>query len=308
MNFFKLIPYLVFNFVPKFEIAPLVIGGLIGAGASLLGQGINFFSQKKANDQNAAIARQNFNQQQANLDYQKAVQQQTWQREDTAWQRAVQDIQKTGMSPLALSGGAGAGQVVSTTAAQNNFMSSAPQIDAGAVANSAANVTAAIQADKQLKLQTKQMENTVKQQEIENKMKQAEFDQMKLQFDKDYNLRAKGQEEGFKLDWQRIANEIARDAEQTRQFDKRLEHDDALFAWQKTQAEEAATRWKKTFEEDNRRFWGDPDSEYYGEATKRNREIDKIVQDTVYQKHINDFFKTDKGLNLLFRAVQLLGK
>lgn len=220
MNLWNLIPYLVFNFVPKLEIAPLVIGGLIGAGASLVGQGINFFSQKKANDAN--IAAQN-----ANLDYQKAVQQQTWQREDTAWQRAVQDIQKTGMSPLALSGGAGAGQVVSTTAAQ----SQAPQIDAGAVANSAANVTAAIQADKQLKLQTKQMENTVKQQEIENKMKQAEFDQMKLQFDKDYNLRAKGQEEGFKLDWQRIANEIARDAEQTRQFDKRLEHDDSVKAF-----------------------------------------------------------------------------
>lgn len=297
MNLWKLIPYLVFNFVPKLEIAPLIIGGLIGAGASLVGQGINFFSQKKANDAN--IAAQN-----ANLDYQKAVQQQTWQREDTAWQRAVQDIQKTGMSPLALSGGAGAGQVVSTTATQ----SQAPQIDAGAVANSSANVTAAIQADKQLKLQTKQMENTVKQQEIENKMKQAEFDQMKLQFDKDYNLRAAGQEEGFRLDWQRIANEIARDTEQTRQFDKRLEHDDALFSWQKKQAQEASTRWQKTFEEDNKRFWGDPDQEYYGEATKRNREIEKISQDTVYQKHINDFFKTDKGLNLLFRAVQLLGK
>ena len=132
MNFFKFVLCLVFNFVPKLEIAPLVVGGLIGAGASLLGQGINFFSQKKTNDANVSA-------QNANLDYQKAVQQQTWQREDTAWQRAISDIQKTGMSPLALSGGAGAGQVVSTSAVQ----SSAPQIDAGAIANSAANVTAA---------------------------------------------------------------------------------------------------------------------------------------------------------------------
>lgn len=285
------------NYCPEYHIAPLVIGGLIGAGASLLGQGINFFSQKKANDANVAA-------QQSNLDYQKAVQQQTWQREDTAWQRAIADIQKTGMSPLALSGGAGAGQVVSTSAVQ----SSAPQIDAGAMANSAANVTAAIQADKQMKLQTKQMENQVKQQEIENKMKQAEFDQMKLQFDKDYNLRLAGQEEGFNLDWQRLARDLANDQEQTRQFNLRLGHDDSVFQWNKSQADEAATRWLKQFEEDNKRFWGDPDNEYYGEATKRNREIEKIAQDTVYQKHINDFFKTDKGLNVLFRLIQIMGK
>lgn len=288
-------------YCPEYHIAPLVLSGLVSAGSGLIGQGINFFSQKKANDANVAA-------QQANLDYQKAVQQQTWQREDTAWQRAIADIQKTGMSPLALSGGAGSGQVVSTSAVQ----SSAPQIDAGAMANSAANVTAAIQADKQLKLQTKQMENTVKQQEIENKMKQAEFEQMKLQFDKDYNLRAKGQEEGFKLDWQRIANEIARDAEQTRQFDKKLEHDDAVFQWNKSQADKMYTlqekmntaqvqamsdeHRKKIFEEEFRDTFGyDPSWNIYNAGAGVLKNLLDGIHSAQRRKQINDYKHSNGG-------------
>lgn len=283
MNVWKLIPYLVFNFVPRLEIAPLVIGGLIGAGASLVGQGINFFSQKKANDAN--IAAQN-----ANLDYQKAVQQQTWQREDTAWQRAVQDIQKTGMSPLALSGGAGAGQVVSTTATQ----SQAPQIDAGAVANSAANVTAAIQADKQLKLQTKQMENTVKQQEIENKMKQAEFEQMKLQFDQDYNLRASGQEESFKLDWSRLARDLANDTEQTRQFDLRLAHDDSVKAFNEALALKDFSLREKLSESDRLgKFW---------DNVRKENESDFYDKYGFYP----DWSDISKGAGLLSRPLDIV--
>lgn len=49
------------------------------------------------------------------LDYKKSLQQQLFSREDTAYQRAVDDARKAGLSPLAVSGGAGAGSVVSTS-------------------------------------------------------------------------------------------------------------------------------------------------------------------------------------------------
>lgn len=50
-----------------------------------------------------------------NLDYQKALQQQIFEREDTAYQRSVNDMRLAGLNPLSMNGTDGAGEVVDTT-------------------------------------------------------------------------------------------------------------------------------------------------------------------------------------------------
>lgn len=53
-----------------------------------------------------------------NYDYQKALQQQIFDREDTSYQRQVADLEKAGLNKYAVQGGANAGSVVSTSAPQ----------------------------------------------------------------------------------------------------------------------------------------------------------------------------------------------
>lgn len=67
-------------------------------------------SAEKQNEQNLAFQRDN-------LEYQKALQQKIFEREDTAYQRAVADAQKVGLNPMSIasSGGAEAGAIVPTT-------------------------------------------------------------------------------------------------------------------------------------------------------------------------------------------------
>ena len=88
----------------------------------------------------------NKEQQQNNLDYQKDLQAQIFQREDDSVQRRVADLKKAGLSPtLAAGSGAGAGSVISTQAPQMSGLE-----DLGKSITAALNVKALEQANQSI--------------------------------------------------------------------------------------------------------------------------------------------------------------
>lgn len=93
--------------------------GLIGSGISavggLIGSYMNNKAAKEADERNLEFQREN-------LDYQKHLQQQIFEREDTAHQREVTDLRAAGLNPLLSTGsGAQAGSVVPTEAMQSTY-------------------------------------------------------------------------------------------------------------------------------------------------------------------------------------------
>lgn len=109
-----------------------VIDGIFGLGAALL----NRKSQRETNDTNKrnvdatnALQLDMFNKQ---MDYTKAIQQEEWARQDSAYQRTVDDLVNSGLSPLLASGGAtSSGAIVSTPSAPHLSVAQAiaPQFD-----------------------------------------------------------------------------------------------------------------------------------------------------------------------------------
>lgn len=120
-----------------------LLGGLVQAGASIS-------NTRETNRTNRNIAEQNLGFQKENLDYQKALQETIFQREDTAHQREIEDLKRAGINPLATAGGNGAnaGSVVPLTEMNNAFQ--AQTADMSGIGAAGAALDAAVQNEKAL--------------------------------------------------------------------------------------------------------------------------------------------------------------
>lgn len=111
-------------------LSALIAGGLLTAVAAVIGAGVssyaNWKSTENTNSQNAAINKEN-------LDYNAAMTQAQWERDDTAHQREVADLEKAGLSPLAATGGT---QTTQALGAPNPIAMQAPQVSSTALINS----------------------------------------------------------------------------------------------------------------------------------------------------------------------------
>lgn len=75
----------------------------------------------QTNTVNQQIAEQNLAFQRENFEYQKALQQKIFDREDSAYQRTVADMRQAGLSPLMMNGTNGAGEAIQTEPLHNDF-------------------------------------------------------------------------------------------------------------------------------------------------------------------------------------------
>lgn len=105
----------------------------MGLVSSLITGGMNLASTIITNKHNKDISDKNLDFQKENLEYQKDLQKQIFEREDTAYQRKVNDLIKAGINPAVAATGSGspAGSLVSTQAPQNDMKYQAPQFNLG---------------------------------------------------------------------------------------------------------------------------------------------------------------------------------
>ena len=97
------------------------IGGSSGDTSEYIGNIWDKFKNGNTNEINQEIANQNLEFQRENFDYQKALQEQIFDREDTSYQRTVNDMRQAGLNPLTMNGTNGAGEAIATTPLNNNF-------------------------------------------------------------------------------------------------------------------------------------------------------------------------------------------
>lgn len=94
--------------------SPSIIAAGIGLGSNLL---TNLFNKSQTDASNEIIKQNNQFQQEQYLDekqYKRDLQERLFQREDNSYQRTIEDITRSGLSPLAINGTNNAGNVVSS--------------------------------------------------------------------------------------------------------------------------------------------------------------------------------------------------
>lgn len=93
-----------------------VAGAIAQPAASVFGSVLGFKSNQEANSINRNVALYNAYMQQQQFDYARALQNTIFEREDNSISRQVADLERNGLNKQLISGGAGAGSVVSTSA------------------------------------------------------------------------------------------------------------------------------------------------------------------------------------------------
>lgn len=159
-----------------------IISAVIGVGTSvgnwLTGKSVSDEANNtnlQATRETNALKQQQFEKQ---MDYTKQVQQETWRREDTSYQRSVADLQAAGLSPLAMNGTNDAGSVVNQPAA--------PDLQAGSVTPflqgiypqiSSAEIQNAIIAQKKVEQEDKRIDL-----ELNKHLTKTDFENRELEF------------------------------------------------------------------------------------------------------------------------------
>ena len=146
---------------PLFNLLSGGLAGLENAWKGMTGQSSN----EKINAENIAM-------QQKNLDYQMALQEKIFNREDTSYSRTARDMRSAGLSPLTMQGTNGAGSVVPTQAPQKQFES----------VNAIPLITEALGEINSLSVGQAQRDNInaqTKKQELENKLLEETYNSRK---------------------------------------------------------------------------------------------------------------------------------
>lgn len=154
----------------------------MGLGSSLLTGAMNLGSTIVTNQFNEKIAEENLALQRENFEYNKDLQQQIFDREDTAYQRKVQDLIKAGINPAVAAGGSGsnAGAIVSTKAPHNDMRYQAPQFNLGSAIDTLRSLKQISSIEEQTKVAKQQAEY------LSSLKKKADAETIKLGLDNDF--------------------------------------------------------------------------------------------------------------------------
>lgn len=148
---------------------------------------MNLASTYATNAANNQVAKQNLAFQKENLEYQKALQQQIFEREDTAYQRKVNDLIAAGINPAVAATGSGsaAGSIVNTQAPHNDMRYQAPQFNIGSFIDT-------LKSLKQIKSIDKQMDVAKAQADyIASLKKKTDAETNKIVFDNNFFSKTK---------------------------------------------------------------------------------------------------------------------